>query len=70
MDMREVLQEGFELVESAFVHVSHGGPTRADAERWIERAGAVLAEKEEPCTPVYDVGSPVEYIRMRWGSDA
>ena len=39
---REVLQAGYELIESAFAHVSHGGPTRADAEKWLERARKVL----------------------------
>lgn len=34
----KVLEDGLALVESAFAHVSHGGPTRADAEKWIKRA--------------------------------
>jgi hypothetical protein len=40
--LREVLQKGVELVESAFAHVSHGGPTRADAEKWIQEAKDAL----------------------------
>lgn len=27
--------EAFDLIESAFAHVSHGGPTRAEAEKWL-----------------------------------
>ena len=37
-----VLERGLALVESAFAHVSHGGPTRADAEKWIEEARNAL----------------------------
>jgi hypothetical protein len=35
---RKVLERGIALVESAFAHVSHGGPTRADAEKWLSEA--------------------------------
>ena len=42
-----VLREGKDLVESAFVHVSHGGPTRTDAEAWLNKAKEVLAEPSE-----------------------
>jgi hypothetical protein len=35
---RKVLESGVALVESAFAHVSHGGPTRADAEKWLTEA--------------------------------
>lgn len=38
------LQEGIALVESAFAHVSHGGPTRADAEKWLNQAKHALEE--------------------------
>jgi hypothetical protein len=41
--LREVLQSGLALVESAFAHVSHGGPTRADAEKWIQEARNALS---------------------------
>lgn len=37
-DLIESLDEGITLVESAYAHVSHGGPTLADAEAWIRRA--------------------------------
>jgi hypothetical protein len=40
----EVLRQGKNLVESAFLHVTHGGPTRADAEKWLELAREALAE--------------------------
>ena len=43
-DVTEILREGFHLVESAFAHVSHGGPTRKDAEDWLAKAKAVLGE--------------------------
>jgi hypothetical protein len=36
------LRAGVDLVSNAFAHVSHGGPTRADAEKWLETADAVL----------------------------
>jgi hypothetical protein len=39
---RAALQSGVELVESAFAHVSHGGPTRADAEKWLKKAKEAL----------------------------
>jgi hypothetical protein len=41
--VKRVLLSGFKLVESAFAHVSHGGPTRADAEEWLKCAGEALA---------------------------
>lgn len=44
-ELREALQAGKDLVESAFAHVSHGGPTRADAEKWIKQAERVLAQE-------------------------
>ena len=44
----EVLREGKELVENTIAHVSHGGPTRADAEAWLEKAKAALAEPNIP----------------------
>ena len=40
----EALREGIALVESAFAHVSHGGPTRAEAEAWLTKARKVVAE--------------------------
>jgi hypothetical protein len=36
--IRQLLISGVELVQSAFAHVSHGGPTRADAEKWLTEA--------------------------------
>ncbi len=42
VDLRETLAEGVAMVESAVAHVSHGGPTREDAEKWLLRAKAVL----------------------------
>lgn len=42
-DLREALAEGVAIVESAIAHVSHGGPTREDAEKWLQKAKAVLA---------------------------
>jgi hypothetical protein len=48
-EVRIALLRGIELVESAFAHVSHGGPTRADAEAWLKRARAALdGETKEP----------------------
>ena len=41
--LRGELEAGLQLVESAFAHVSHGGPTRTDAEKWINHARAALA---------------------------
>jgi len=39
---RKALESGLALVESAFAHVSHGGPTRADAEKWIAEAKSAI----------------------------
>jgi hypothetical protein len=43
-ELRKVLEAGLALVESTVVHVSHGGPTRADAEKWIQEARNVLGK--------------------------
>jgi hypothetical protein len=40
----EVLRQGKDLVESTLAHISHGGPTREDAEKWLEKAAIALAE--------------------------
>jgi hypothetical protein len=40
------LQSGIELVESAYAHVSHGGPTRADAEKWIQEAKDAIKQTQ------------------------
>ena len=41
-DLGGVLLEGIEMMESSLGHISHGGPTRADAERWIKKARGTL----------------------------
>ncbi len=51
--LREALQAGVELVESSVAHVSHGGPTRAQAEAWLELGRAVLAQSAEQ-PPVWE----------------
>ena len=38
----EALQAGHDMVESSVAHVSHGGPTREDAENWLKQAQAAL----------------------------
>jgi hypothetical protein len=43
--LRETLQAGLALIESADSHVSHGGPTKADAQKWILRARKALGLK-------------------------
>jgi hypothetical protein len=43
-NLRKVLEAGLALVESADAHVSHGGPTKADAQNWI-----LLARKALVC---------------------
>jgi hypothetical protein len=40
--IRATLQEGVDLVSSAYAHVSHGGPTRKEALDWIKKANIVL----------------------------
>jgi peptidoglycan/xylan/chitin deacetylase (PgdA/CDA1 family) len=40
--VRAALEAGLHLVESAYAHVSHGGPTREEAEAWMERAKKAL----------------------------
>ena len=42
--VRALVQEGCELVESAYSHVSHGGPTREEAIAWTKKARAALGE--------------------------
>jgi hypothetical protein len=42
--LANLLERGVTLVESAVTHVSHGGPTRADAENWLLQAKAVLEQ--------------------------
>src|SRR5262252_2884329 len=46
--VRQQLQKGIELVESAYSHVSHGGPTMADAEKWLKDAKQALAPDWSP----------------------
>lgn len=41
-NQRKVLESGLALVESSFAHVSHGGPTRAEAEQWLKEARNVF----------------------------
>jgi hypothetical protein len=53
----EALRLGRELVESAFAHVSHGGPTRADAEAWLKIAADALAEPDAPPLVTCDMNS-------------
>jgi hypothetical protein len=45
---RKILEAGRDLVQSAFAHVSHGGPTRADAERWLKQVAFMLEPPQEP----------------------
>lgn len=45
-ELQVALQAGYDLITSAFAHVNHGGPTRADAESWLKRTERVLASKE------------------------
>jgi hypothetical protein len=45
------LNDGARMVESAYVHVSHGGPTREEASLWVARADEILrslGRKVEP----------------------
>jgi hypothetical protein len=46
VSVRQALEMGVALVESAYAHVSHGGPTREDAEKWLFLAKGALAKKE------------------------
>jgi hypothetical protein len=45
--LRKGFAEAYDLIESAFSHVSHGGPTRREAEEWL-KANAGIREKEKP----------------------
>lgn len=40
--MRERLISASGLIHSAIAHVSHGGPTRADAEKWLDDTATLL----------------------------
>jgi len=44
-ETQRMLQGGIDLIESTLAHVSHGGPTRAEAEKWLEEAKNVLTPK-------------------------
>jgi hypothetical protein len=49
--MVKCLIDGARMVESAYVHVSHGGPTREEASLWVARADELLralGRKVEP----------------------
>ena len=37
-ELLNVAITGYELVSTAYAHVSHGGPTREDAEAWLAAA--------------------------------
>lgn len=43
----ETLRQGKDLVESTLAHVSHGGPTREEAEKWLANAKVALQEPDE-----------------------
>jgi hypothetical protein len=36
------LQKGIDLVERTLAHISHGGPTREEAEKWVAEAKDIL----------------------------
>lgn len=41
-NQRKSLESGIALVEAAFAHVSHGGPTKKDAEKWLAEAKSAI----------------------------
>lgn len=41
-----LVRRGCELVESAICHVSHGGPTIAEAKAWLDQAKIWLKERQ------------------------
>lgn len=53
-DVRKALEDGIALVESAYAHVSHGGPTREDADRWLKLARTALADTHRGLCTVCD----------------
>lgn len=42
----ETLRQGKDLVERTLAHVSHGGPTREEAEKWLAKAKEALQEPD------------------------
>ncbi len=48
LTLRSALQNGKELVENAYSHVSHGGPTREEALEWTRKATTALLRPQEP----------------------
>ena len=46
---KQLLIRGYQLVESALVHVSHGGPTREDGEAWAGEVRELLGEELGSC---------------------
>ena len=40
--LKEILKSGVQIIEDAVAHVSHGGPTREDAEKWLRKAKNIL----------------------------
>lgn len=69
-ELYKCLQEGRDLVASAFAHVSHGGPTRKDAEKWLEKVAIALAEPPEsahaPEPPGSVAGDEYEIAAHEW----
>jgi hypothetical protein len=47
-ELYEVLQKGKDLIESLVSHVSHGGPTQEEAEKWLASAKKALEEPDVP----------------------
>jgi hypothetical protein len=43
----KTLKAGRDLVSSAFAHVSHGGPSRTQAETWVQEANLVINQAEQ-----------------------
>ena len=40
----ELLRRGRDMVQNTLAHVSHGGPTREEAEKWVQEATDALKE--------------------------
>lgn len=55
-ELEELLSKGYHLVESAVVHVTHGGPTIEQAQAWL--------------TAVKDAGVDTGIISVRVGTEA
>jgi len=48
-DLLRILNSGYYLIDSAIAHVAHGGPTKAEAAKWIAEAAEIIRSAQGDC---------------------